>query len=109
MISYISVLIIGLITMSSMNITDKVRLDELRVKTTVSGIYLQAWQAVELHLKANNYVIEYDKILVTFIENDSDYEVYLRKPVTTKILGGGGGICVVSKKDFSVKSCSFNR
>ena len=78
------------------------KLEAYRTETTVAGVYLNAWNIFSNYVKNNNINIKLHSYLITFSENDSEYLIYFTKPRIKKTLGGGNGVCRISKTSHQV-------
>lgn len=73
---------------------DNEKLDLRKIKTTVSGCYMEAWNVLFQSQKLPQNLDDY---LITFEETDEEILIYLTKPLKVKMLGGGSGVFKVSK------------
>lgn len=81
------------------HIVDIKKLEIYRTETTISGFYLKAWNVlVERKALPPNI----DQYLVSFLETEHEVTIYVTKPTRDRILGGGNGKFVVSKKNFEI-------
>lgn len=90
----------------SISIIDMKKLETYRVETTVSGYYLKAWNVLVESKAIPEHMEQY---LVSFLETENEITVYLTKPVTERILGGGNGKFVISKQTFQILEGSLSK
>ena len=82
------------------------KLETYRVETTVSGYYLKAWNVL---IESKAIPEHMEQYLVSFLETENEITVYLTKPVTERILGGGNGKFVISKQTFQILEGSLSK
>ena len=90
----------------SISIIDMKKLETYRVETTVSGYYLKAWNVL---IESKAIPEHMEQYLVSFLETENEITVYLTKPVTERILGGGNGKFVISKQTFQILEGSLSK
>lgn len=90
----------------SINIVDIKKLENYRIETTVSGYYLKAWNVL---VESKAIPKSMDQYLVSFLETENEVTIYLTKPVTERILGGGNGKFVISKQTFEIVEGSLSK
>lgn len=84
------------------NLTDKAKLDSYRTQTTIAGVYLDAWNRFIEYTKSKNIHIDLNSYLITFSENETEYLIHFKHPRTRMILGGGDGLCRISKASMTI-------
>jgi len=85
------------------NDVDRGKLDELRVKTIVSGDYLKAWNLLQDYFSKNGLDLQYSDYSIVFSESETDFIIKLSKPFKAPILGGGVGTFRINKLSYSIK------
>ena len=78
------------------------KLSSYRTQTTISGVYLGVWNHFIVYSKSKNINVELQNYLVTFTENETEYLIHFKQPRTKMILGGGDGLCRISKTNMEV-------
>lgn len=78
------------------------KLGSYRTQTTMSGVYLDAWNHFIAYSKSKNIIIDLKSYLITFTENETEYLIHFNQPRTKMILGGGDGLCRISKANMQV-------
>ena len=76
---------------------DRDKLGSYRIQSTISGVYLDAWNYCVAYSKSKNINIDLKSYLITFTENETEYLIHFKRPRTKMILGGGDGVCRISK------------
>lgn len=92
--------------MSSESYIDKEVIASYRKETTVSGIYMNAWNSL---IKEKSLPSDIESYLITFSETDAEILIYFTKPTTKKIVGGGNGVARISKSGLSVISFELSK
>lgn len=78
------------------------KLSNYRTQTTISGVYLEAWNHFTAYSKSKNINVDLKNYLITFTENETEYLIHFKQPRTKMILGGGDGVCRISKANLEV-------
>ena len=86
---------------------DMQKLEDFRTQTTVSGAYLEAWNAFERYSHTQDYQIDLKNYLITFQEDEESILIFFTAPRSDLVLGGGNGKCIINKSSMTVESCSF--
>jgi len=93
--------------MSDEKYLDYEKLKTFRTDTTISGHYLKIWNVYLQYAEKTGSSIDIDNYLINFSENNDEYVIFFKKPVTQKIVGGGHGVCRINKKTLSIVECKF--
>ena len=88
------------------NHIDKTLLQDYRANTTVSGIYLDAWNKF---IKSDNDIPQLDNYLITFSEDENDIIIFFSKPKNKPLPGGAGGQVRINKKLGTVGKLKLSR
>jgi len=86
---------------------DYEKLKTFRTDTTISGHYLKIWNVYLQYAEKMGSSIDIDNYLINFSENNDEYIIFFKKPVTQKIVGDGHGVCRINKKTLSIVECKF--
>jgi hypothetical protein len=81
---------------------NKEKLSSYRSQTTISGVYLDAWNHFVTYSKSKNINVDLKNYLITFTENETEYLIHFKRPRTKMILGGGDGSCRISKVNMEI-------
>mgnify|MGYP003576288317 CR=1 FL=1 len=85
---------------------DQEMLDSFSKESTISGVYLNAWNSL---IKSKELPSDMENYLVTFSETGTEILIYFTKPAAKPIVGGGNGVASIGKSDFRVISFQLSR